>query len=446
MTDRRCKICLVNKPIEEFHRNPHGVDGYASRCKECYKEYYQAHKKKADSSGVVDIQITQTLPQKKFTENDKKFRAYVGGVGCGKTAAGWHNTLKQAFTNPGSLGVIVAPTYSSIRDVILRERVQWIPEDLISNYNKTDKEMTFINGSTILFRSAKDETQIERLRGLSIGWGWIDEATLLPKLVLDILTARLRQPGSDDYKLWLTCTPRKGWLYDMVQDGLDDEWFMLDNIESSSNIYLPEGYTDSLKTLYTGQFYDQEVLGKWVDFEGLIWQCKQINEEKVPAKLTQTYYGIDIGWEHPSSIIVIQKQNDIFYVVDEFYEQHTHDSDVAEVLGRMWKQWGSGRAFVDPSVPRTIKFLNNASLTASGANNKVFDGLRTVRALLDTGKLFISTKCINLIREMEEYVWKDGGKEVPVDINDDACDALRYGIMGATGTKVHKSSGVVRGK
>lgn len=393
----------------------------------------------------LELNITRTAPQKAFMESDKKFRAGVGGVGWGKTAVGCMCSMQEAFKQPGSLGVIVAPTYSSIRDVILRELPNWLPQELVLSYNKTDKEMKLINGSTILFRSAKDEAQIERLRGLSIGWGWIDEATLLPKLVLDILTARLRQPDIEKYKLWMTCTPRKGWLYDMIQAGLSDEWFILDNIASDSNRFLPNGYTESLKALYTGQFYDQEVLGKWVDFEGLVWKIRML-EGLLPGKMVNTWYGIDIGWEHPSSIIVIKEFAGVFYVVDEFYEVHTHDEDIIRELKRLWKVWGEGRSYVDPSVPRTIVKLNSEKLHANAANNKVMDGLRVVRALFDTGKLFIHPRCINLKREIEGYQWKDGDKEEPEKINDDACDGLRYGLMAATGKTMHKGAGVVVGR
>lgn len=392
----------------------------------------------------MDIEITRTEPQRQFMQSNAKFRSFVSGVGAGKTACGWMSVLEYAFKNPGSLGAIVAPTYPLIRDVILKERPRWIPDSLIKSYNKTDKEMKFVNGSTVLFRSAKDDSQIELLRGLTLAYSWIDEATILSKLALEVLTARLRQPGYEP-RLWMTCTPRKGWVHDLLKIDPSDEWFCLDQIPTQSNTFLDPGYVKSLKDLYTGQFYDQEVMGQWVDFEGLIWQCKRMAEADIPRKLRQTYYGIDIGWEHPSSIIAIQKQNDIFYVVDEFYEKHTSDIDIATALSRMWKEWGPGKAYIDPSVPRTITYLNKAGLSSTGANNKVFDGLRTVRALLDTGKLFISTKCINLIREMDEYVWKEGEKETPIEINDDACDGLRYGIMGATTGKRHQSSGVVRG-
>lgn len=391
----------------------------------------------------MKIEITRTGPQKEFMESDAKFRAFVSGVGAGKTACGWMCVLEYAFKNPGSLGVIVAPTYPLIRDVIIKERVNWIPEKLIKSFNKTDKELKFINGSSVLFRSAKDERQIEMLRGLSIAYAWIDETTLLPKLILEILTARLRQPGYDP-KLWMTCTPRKGWVYDLLKVDPSDEWFCLDKIPTHTNIFLDSGYVKSLKELYTGQFYDQEVMGEWVTFEGLIW-IPTISSE-TPRNYDTITYGLDVGFTHPSAISVVEEKYGKYHVVDEFYKSHTNDNDLVKAMKYFQQKYSPGIVYTDPSVPRVISELNKAGIQAVPANNNVMDGLRAVRALFDTGALTIHPNCTNHINEMESYVWKDQDKETPVKIHDDACDALRYAIQGATGTRFKSSSGVVRGR
>lgn len=391
----------------------------------------------------MKLEITRTGPQRQFMQSDSKFRAFVSGVGAGKTSCGWMCVLEYAFKHPGALGVIVAPSYPLIRDVILKERPYWIPDALVKSYNKTDKELKFINGTSVIFRSASDDRQIEMIRGLTVSFGWIDEATLLPKMVLDIVTARLRKPGYP-LKLWLTCTPSKGWVYKLLKVNPSDEWFCLDNIPSSSNTYLDSGYVKSLKDLYTGQFYDQEVMGQWVDFEGLVWDIK-INDHE-PHKNSKTVYGIDIGFTHPSSIMVIQQEGDKYHVVDEFYRSHTNDDDLIKELKRLHNTYGPGTAYVDPSVPRVTSKLRESGLRARPANNKVMDGLRTVRSLFDTNKLFIHPRCKNFIRESETYVWTDADKEAPVNIDNDACDGLRYGIMGITGKRVHDSAGIVRGR
>lgn len=390
----------------------------------------------------MKMTISRTGPQRQFMASDAKFRAFVSGVGAGKTSCGWMCVLEYAFKNPGALGIIVAPNYPLIRDVILKERPYWIPDKLIKSYNKTDKELTFINGTSVIFRSASDDRQIELIRGLTIAFAWIDEATLLSRLVLEIVMARLRQPGYP-LKLWMTCTPRKGWVYRLLKENPSEEWFCLDQVPSSTNTYLDEGYVNSLKDLYTGQFYDQEVMGKWISFEGRVWDIAQSDIE--PYKSPRTVYGIDIGFTHPSAIMVIKQTRDTYHVVDEFYRSHTNDDDLIDALKALQNKYGKGTSYVDPSVPRVIAKINAAGLKARAAENKIMDGLRTVRALFDTHRLFIHPRCKNFISESDTYVWTDQDKEAPIAINDDACDALRYGIMGMTVKRVHEDAGVVRG-
>lgn len=390
----------------------------------------------------MDIEILRTGPQKEFMESDAKLRAFMSGVGAGKTACGWMCVLEYAFQNPGSLGAIVAPTYPLIRDVIIKERPNWIPDAMVKSYNKTDKELKFRNGSSVIFRSAKDEAQIDLIRGLTIAYAWIDEVTLLQKLALEVLMARLRQPGFKP-KLWMTGTPRKGWVHDLLKKDPSEEWFVLDEIPSQSNTFLDPGYVKSLKDLYTGQFYDQEVMGQWVDFEGLIWNI--VVSEQEPHRSTRTIYGIDMGFTHPSAIMVIQQEQDRYYVVDEFYASDTNDDDFIKAFAKLVQIYGPGDSFVDPSVPRIIKLMKDHGYRARGADNSVMDGLRTVRALFDTGKLKVHPRCVNFIHESEGYVWAKKNKEAPIDIHNDACDGLRYGIMGATSKRVRKGAGVVRG-
>lgn len=391
----------------------------------------------------MKLSYTRTEPQKRFMESDAKFRVFASGIGGGKTACGWMCVLEYVFENPGCLGVIIAPTYPMIRDVILREMVAWIPEELILSHNRINGEITFINGSTVLLRSAKDDRQIDTLRGLSIAFCWIDEATLMSKSVLDILIGRLRQSGFN-HKLWITCTPKKGWLYNIVQNHTD-EWFILDKIPTHSNIFLPDGFTESLKTIYTDDFYSQEVLAEWVSFEGLIWEPKI--KDDIPQGIKETYYGIDIGWTHPTSIIVIKKSYGKYYIIDEFYKSHVTDDDIIEELKRLTSIYGEGSVAVDPSVPRIINQIGQAGFNSLKGNNKVIDGIRVVRTLFDSNNLFIHPRCKNLLKEIDGYVWKDSDiKEEPVKINDDACDAFRYGIMLATGTNIRQTSGVVIGR
>lgn len=34
---KKCKDCVIEKPLDEYYKNPGGKDGYQNRCKECSK-------------------------------------------------------------------------------------------------------------------------------------------------------------------------------------------------------------------------------------------------------------------------------------------------------------------------------------------------------------------------------------------------------------------------
>jgi phage terminase large subunit-like protein len=134
-------------------------------------------------------------PQFDFFTDSSKFKAFLSARGAGKTSVGWMNCLRFSAEFPGSRGVIVAPSFPLIDDVILPEMDAWIPKEFILRDNRFKHNLFFDNGSVIMFRSADNMRHIQRLRGLSISWFWIDEATLTPQVLWDVLLGGLRQKG-----------------------------------------------------------------------------------------------------------------------------------------------------------------------------------------------------------------------------------------------------------
>ena len=379
---------------------------------------------------VQTIRWKPTEPQAQIIYSSAKFRIFLGGIGSGKTVMGCMNMVIQAV-KPGSLGVVVAPTYSMLRDVIWREMWQWIPQESVVKFEATKHELVFVNGSVVLFRSADNPRQIERLRGLSIAWFWIDECTLMPKLVWDILVGRLRQPNMK-YSGMLTGTPKINWVYDTFINPetclKGSEYFVLKEIPTVSNIYLPPEYIKSLKQQYSGQFYEQEILGKFVSFEGLIYALKSSSIISIPNyKFNKILYGVDFGFKNPSAVVVLGEHEKKYYIIDEFYQRQITDDELIDVIKQKQDVWGTGRVYCDPSAPASIEKMRREGIQAEKANNDVLGGIRQVRTLLDSGKLLISSHCQNLINEFRSYVWDNNEKkEQPVKLNDHACDALRY--------------------
>jgi predicted phage terminase large subunit-like protein len=197
-------------------------------------------------------------------------RAFVGGVGSGKTMAGCAEVFRPEYAN--TTGAIVAPTFPMLRDATLRtflglcEVVKAQGWPVLQTFNKGDMVAELTTGTRVLFRSADDP---ERLRGPNLGFFYLDEAALMPRKTWDIMLGRLREkPG----RSWLTTTPRGfNWIYDLfVTQQLDG----YDLIRSSSrdNPYLPAEFIGSLEQAYAGQFRQQEIEGEFVQPEGALAQ------------------------------------------------------------------------------------------------------------------------------------------------------------------------------
>lgn len=390
------------------------------------------------------IEWCPTEEQYDILSDERKFQVYLGGIGCGKTVLGCMWAITQAIEQPGSIGVIVAPTYTLVRDVIWPEFDEWLPKKAISNFSKSDKVLDFKNGSKILFRTADSDRTIERLRGLTVAWFWVDEITLVPELVWKILTGRIRQPKKIHGGL-ITGTPKMGWVYDKFIKAPDNETMhIIKEIPTMANVYLPPDYIETLKREYTGLFYEQEVLGKFVAFEGLVYDLREELIVTPPMKFDRVLYGVDFGFTNPAAIIVIGVLGDRYFIVQEFYRRGTTDDKLIAVLHSYMDYWGRGIVYCDPSSPASIKKMKDEKINARPADNNIDSGIRNMRSLMDNDKLFVNPACINFIAECRGYIWDDKlTKERPVPVDDHTQDATRYALLGDRKRKI-SSYAVVR--
>lgn len=376
-------------------------------------------------------------PQYEFLENPSKFKAFLSARGAGKTSVGWMQVIRQVIENPGGHGVIVAPSFPIIDDVILPEMDYWMPKELIKKENLYKHNIYLEGGSVIRFRSADNIRHIERMRGLSVSWFWIDECTLTVELLWNVLLGGLRQRGYP-LRAWLTGTPKPfSWVKRKFIDKHTKvpNSFAMTEIPIETNRALPKDYVDSLRAQYKGRFAAQELDGLFVEFEGLVYPDFSENHiltpeaEDLRPPYGRLFYGIDWGFRNPCAMLAMTiKRNGKIVILEEFYKTHTTDDQLIEI-GKAWKKrYGKGPFYCDPSQPDSIVKFRKAGLDAKGAKNAVVPGIKTVTSyMLKEKGLRISPFCQNLINELRTYTYSEG-TDAPVKLNDHACDALRYGI------------------
>jgi predicted phage terminase large subunit-like protein len=99
----------------------------------------------------------------------------LAGRGAGKTRVAAETLGFWAITQPGTRWLVSAPTYGDLTSVCFEGAsglLNVIPRDLIATYNKSDVEITLINGSLIKGITAEKP---ERFRGPQFHGGWLDE-------------------------------------------------------------------------------------------------------------------------------------------------------------------------------------------------------------------------------------------------------------------------------
>jgi len=254
------------------------------------------------------MEIDATVPQGRFLMSDARYRAFIAGVGSGKTFAGVMATLKACQRS--ERGAVVSPTYPMMKDVIL-PTFRDLAEPFIETLNKADLYADLSLGCRVLFRSADKP---ERLRGMNLGFAWVDEAALIDEETWDILLGRLRlDPG----RAWLTTTPKgHNWVYDRFVADPGDEHETV-RASTSDNPHLPDDYIQSLEEQYTEKFRRQELGGEFIEAEGALWSWDHIGREEAPESLDRIVIGVDPAGGGPDEvgIVAVGKAGERAYVL-----------------------------------------------------------------------------------------------------------------------------------
>lgn len=146
------------------------------------------------------------------------------------------------------------------------------------------------------------------------------------------------------------------------------------------------------------------------------------------------FCGKDFGFNDPSVTILMSydKVTNVVYVYDEMYRSGLNIEEDARLTKVMLGLDRHVPIYCDCADPSSISSLNSMGLNAI-SQSKPKDGIPWGIRFLNTASIVIDRKCVNTIREFSMYQYKknpNGGYfEVPVDRDNHAMDAIRYGIL-----------------
>jgi hypothetical protein len=153
----------------------------------------------------------------------------------------------------------------------------------------------------------------------------------------------------------------------------------------------------------------------------------------VDGPFRHVHGAIDWGFVHAFAAEVLgQSGTGRLSVIAEVYERGATLNDLLPHLKWMTQEYGIEMWYADPSEPGYIFDCQRAGLPIQPATNDVLPGITAVSDAIAHG-LTVDPNCQGLLNEIPGYTWmpaRGGGlQERPIEVNDDACDALRYGVM-----------------
>lgn len=274
-----------------------------------------------------------------------------------------------------------------------------------------------------------------RIRGMTAWGAYINEATVANEEVFDEIKSRCSGDGA---RILMDTNPADPahWLKRDYIDKADGKTIVQFSWRLDDNTFLSDRYRANIKaSTPSGMFYDRDINGAWVSADGMVYpdfdqSVHYVSMADVPLdKIVRWFVGVDFGWEHYGSFVLIGETDDgVYYLVKEWAAQHRHIDQWIEIGLQIKEKLGNINFYCDYARPEHIQQMRVAGLRALNARKDVMAGIAEVASLYKQKRLFIVKE--NAPRFQEEiygYVWKKGADD-PVKENDDTQDAIRYGI------------------
>ena len=305
-----------------------------------------------------------------------------------------------------------------------------------------------ILGKTVHLIGAPNALAEGKLRGLTAYLIAIDEATLIPEEFIVQAMARMSVPGS---RMVLTTNPSgpRHWLRQKYLLRESDPNLRLRqwHFTLEDNTKLDPEIISNIKAAMTGVFYQRNVLGRWVQAEGAVYQAFDETKHIVRGALPNMWWlpalGVDVGSTNPFHAVMLGVTQDRRLIVTREWR---HDSRATgrimtnaeySVALRRWlppdqPQW----VVVDPAAADFRQTLiRDGVKTVMPGDNSVVDGIQLVSSLFSTDRLVIHESCKELLDEIPGYVWDEKaaekGEDKPIKEADHGLDALRYSIKSS---------------
>lgn len=159
----------------------------------------------------MQIKLPTPSPKQQLFLNDTHPHVAFGGArGGGKSFAVRIKAVILCYVHAGIKVMIVRKTNTELTAnhiKPLKKLLKIGKKDQLAKYNDSKKEITFPNGSEILFRYCDSEQDVDRYQGTEVDVLALDEATQLSQAQIEALCACVRGVNAFPKRTYYTCNP-----------------------------------------------------------------------------------------------------------------------------------------------------------------------------------------------------------------------------------------------
>ena len=302
---------------------------------------------------------------------------------------------------------------------------------------KLDKYNSFsLMGVRVCCVGHDDKGRLSNIVGMTSFGAYINEGSLAHKDVFDEILKRNSAAPDFTAKIIVDTNPDSPVHYlktDYI-DKADNKRIFAQQWELEDNTFLSKDYIDNMKnTTPSGVFFDRKIKGLWVSADGVVYldyaERDHLIDEISSFKFERYFCGVDWGYEHYGSICLFGVVGDTDILIEEITEQHKLiDFWKAEAL-KITDKYGKNIPFYcDSARPDNITTFRQSGIWALNADKNISPGIECVAKRFKERKLLIYRKGIKLFNnQIHSYCW-DTKSGLPIKIDDDVMDAVRYGI------------------
>ena len=281
------------------------------------------------------------------------------------------------FKNKGYSFIIGGTTQASIRRNILNDLEAILGKSI--NLSK-DNHFKLFGNKVYCFDGANADSY-KKARGFTAYGAFLNEATTLHDSFVKEVISRCSGEGA---RIYMDTNPENP-THSVKADYIDKDGQMLSNGQLNikafnftlyDNTFLNKEYVESIEaSTPTGMFFDRDILGIWVASEGVVYQDfnKDIHYIKeANTEFKKVFCGVDFGWEHYGSIVVVGLGlDDKYYLIKEYAYKHKDIEYWIGIAKEIIKEYGNINFYCDYARPDYMHKLQVNGIRAINAKKDV---------------------------------------------------------------------------